>query len=492
MGRRNQSDEATFTDNTKSARKAKSYEPGTYKLAPHSKTRVAYFHDESVGNYHYGERHPMKPHRLTLTNHLVLKYGLHKKLEVFQPRKATDQEITDFHAHDYIDFLKRVTPDNAENFAKYFQRFNVGDDCPIFDGMYDFCQTYAGATIEAARKLIAGGADICINWSGGLHHAKRCEASGFCYVNDIVLGVLELLRHFPRVLYVDIDIHHGDGVQEAFYTTDRVMTVSFHKYNGDFFPGTGHFDEVGSSLGKYYSVNVPLRDGIDDTSYIWLFRQVMDAVINTFKPSAIVLQCGADSLGCDRLGCFNLSIEAHGKCVQFIKSFGIPLLVLGGGGYTIRNVARCWTYETSILVDTELSNDLPDNEYREFFKPDYQLHPHLSGRLENQNDRAYLTRLKQRVLEQLRYLDGAPSIQMQEIPPDIQGFLEDGEDEQREAKEDSEAHKDIRDLGGQVEVVGEWYEDDFDNDGEAKDGESRSVLWRGEPSTPAESTDLDV
>jgi histone deacetylase HOS2 len=112
--------------------------------------------------------------------------------------------------------------------------------------------------------------------------------------------------------------------------------------------------------------------------------------------------------------------------------------------------------------------------------------------LENQNDRAYLTRLKQRILEQLRYLDGAPSIQMQEIPPDIQGFLEDGEDEQREAKEDSEAHKDIRDLGGQVEVVGEWYEDDFDNDGDARDGESRGVLWRGEPSTPAESTDIDV
>ncbi|CAO3614442.1 unnamed protein product [Cunninghamella blakesleeana] len=437
------------------------------RLASHNKTRVSYFHDEGVGNYHYGERHPMKPHRLTLTNHLVLNYGLHKKMEVFQPRRATDNEILEFHAPDYVDFLKRVTPDNAEEFEHVFQRFNVGDDCPIFDGIYDFCQRYAGASIEASRKLIADGADICINWSGGLHHAKKSEASGFCYVNDIVLGILELLRYFPRVLYVDIDIHHGDGVQEAFYSTDRVMTVSFHKYNGDFFPGTGHIDEVGTSLGKYYSLNVPLRDGIDDDAYIWLFKEVMDGVMATFQPSAIVLQCGADSLGCDRLGCFNLSIEAHGHCVQIMKDYKIPMMVVGGGGYTVRNVARCWTYETSVLVGQELSNDLPPNEYIDFFRPDYQLHPHLSGRLENQNDRQYLLKVRERIMEQLRYLDAAPSIQMQEIPPDIQGFL-DGNEELDDEEEDSEFGKDHRPRLPKNRLVpeAEWYEDDDDNDGE--------------------------
>ncbi|KAI8143018.1 hypothetical protein BJV82DRAFT_539245 [Fennellomyces sp. T-0311] len=470
MPRRSYNDEsvvATFTEDQGSTQKAKYMSPRSMRLASHDKTRVAYFHDEGVGNYHYGERHPMKPHRLTLTNHLVLKYGLHQKMEIFQPRRATDSEILEFHADDYVDFLKRVTPDNAEEFESVFTKFNVGDDCPIFSGIYDFCQRYAGATIEASRKLIAGGADICINWSGGLHHAKKCEASGFCYVNDIVLGILELLRYFPRVLYVDIDIHHGDGVQEAFYSTDRVMTVSFHKYNGDFFPGTGHIDEIGSSLGKYYSVNVPLRDGIDDVSYVWLFKETIDAVIGTFQPSAIVLQCGADSLGCDRLGCFNLSIEAHGKCVQIIKEFKIPLLVVGGGGYTVRNVARCWTYETSILVDTELSNDLPPNEYIDFFKPDYQLHPHLSGRVENQNDRQYLLKVRERVMEQLRYLDAAPSIQMQEIPPDIQGFL-DGDAELRDAEDDSEIGKEQR-RRREVMAEAEWYEGDDDNDGEAVD-----------------------
>ncbi|OZJ05063.1 Histone deacetylase 3 [Bifiguratus adelaidae] len=408
----------------------------------------------------------MKPHRLTLTNHLVINYDLHRKLNMYQPRRATEQEILDFHAADYIDFLKRVTPDNAQSFTKLFQRFNVGDDCPIFDGMYDFCATYAGATIEASRKLINEDTDIAVNWSGGLHHAKKSEASGFCYVNDIVLGILNLLRYFPRILYIDIDIHHGDGVQEAFYTTDRVMTVSFHKYNGEFFPGTGDMKEIGSGLGKYFSVNVPLRDGIDDDSYIWLFKQVMQQVIDTFQPSAIVLQCGADSLGCDRLGVFNLSIEAHGECVRFIKSFRIPLLVLGGGGYTVRNVARCWTYETSILVDTELSNDLPPNAYIEFFAPDYQLHPHLSGKLENQNDKRYLQQVKQAVFEQLRYLQGAPSIQMQEIPPDILGYLEEGDEERRHGQEDSQAGRDSKDMGGRVEKEGEWYDAEDDQDRE--------------------------
>ena len=110
-----------------------------------------------------------------------------------------------------------------------FSRFNMGDDCPIFSGMYTFCQQYAGASLSAARSLSNQSSDIAINWSGGLHHAKKFEASGFCYVNDIVLAILELLRVHARVLYIDIDIHHGDGVQEAFYATNRVLTVSFHK-----------------------------------------------------------------------------------------------------------------------------------------------------------------------------------------------------------------------------------------------------------------------
>jgi histone deacetylase 3 len=235
-------------------------------------------------------------------------------------------------------------------------------------------------------------ADIAINWSGGLHHAKKFQASGFCYVNDIVVAILELLKNYPRVLYIDIDIHHGDGVQEAFYMTDRVMTVSFHKYGNGFFPGSGSMFDIGAEAGRQYSVNVPLREGIDDMSYETVFNPIMEKVMEFYRPSVVVLQCGADSLSGDRLGTFNLSTRGHGKCVEFIKKFNLPLMVLGGGGYTLRNVARLWTYETSILCEVELPNDLPYQEYLEFFEPNFELHPVVVPRFINGNSQQYLAR----------------------------------------------------------------------------------------------------
>eukprot|EP00163_Fabomonas_tropica_P015044 TRINITY_DN2741_c0_g1_i2.p1 TRINITY_DN2741_c0_g1~~TRINITY_DN2741_c0_g1_i2.p1 ORF type:complete len:286 (-),score=33.19 TRINITY_DN2741_c0_g1_i2:33-890(-) len=282
------------------------------------KDRVCYFWDSDVANFHYGPTHPMKPHRLALTHSLILNYGLYKKMECFKPYRATEQDMTQFHADEYVDFLKRVTPEKMQEFTSLLPRFNVGDDCPVFGGMYDFCSLYTGASIQGATRINHGLNDIAINWAGGLHHAKRREASGFCYINDIVLAILEMLKYYARVLYIDIDIHHGDGVQEAFYHTDRVMTLSLHKH-GNFFPGTGGLKETGVAEGKAYSVNVPLKDGIDDEGYHSVFKPIMDATIEHFRPSAIVLQCGADSLGCDRLGVFNLSLAAHADCVRYVK-----------------------------------------------------------------------------------------------------------------------------------------------------------------------------
>ena len=197
-----------------------------------------YFFTGDIGNYYYGQGHPMKPHRIRMTHNLLLNYGLYRKMEIYRPHKATQEEMTKFHSDDYIRFLRSIRPDNMGEYNKQMQRFNVGEDCPVFDGLYEFCQLSAGGSVASAVKLNKQAADIAINWAGGLHHAKKSEASGFCYVNDIVLAILELLKYHQRVLYIDIDIHHGDGVEEAFYTTDRVMTVSFHKY-GEYFPGTG-------------------------------------------------------------------------------------------------------------------------------------------------------------------------------------------------------------------------------------------------------------
>ena len=159
-------------------------------------------------------------------------------MEIYCLHKAKAEEMSKYHSDEYFKFLCSICPDNLSEYSKQMQRFNVGEDCPVFDGLFEFCQLSTGGSVASAVKLNKQQTDIAVNWAGGLHHAKKSEASGFCYVDDIILAILELLKYHQRVLYIDIDIHHGDEVEEAFYTTDRVMTVSFHKY-GEYFPGTG-------------------------------------------------------------------------------------------------------------------------------------------------------------------------------------------------------------------------------------------------------------
>ncbi|PWW80215.1 hypothetical protein C7212DRAFT_159163 [Tuber magnatum] len=355
----------------------------------------------------------MKPHRIRMTHSLIMNYRLYKKMEIYRAKPATKQEMCQFHTDEYIDFLSKVTPDNMEQYSKEQGKYNVGDDCPVFDGLFEFCGISGGGSMEGAARLNRGKCDIAINWAGGLHHAKKSEASGFCYVNDIVLGIIELLRYKQRVLYVDIDVHHGDGVEEAFYTTDRVMTVSFHKY-GEYFPGTGELRDIGVGSGKYYAVNFPLRDGITDATYKEVFEPVIGHVMEFYRPDAVVLQCGADSLSGDRLGCFNLSMVGHANCVEFVKKFNLPTLVVGGGGYTMRNVSRAWTYETGILVNQKVGPNLPFSDFYEYFGPDYELDVRPSN-MENLNSREYLEKIKIQVLSNLERTRHVPSVQTTDV-----------------------------------------------------------------------------
>ena len=432
--------------------------PKGYKVSWHS--------NPEVENHHFGQTHPMKPWRLTLTKSLILSYGMHTAMDSYVSRSATKEEIKEFHKEDYVDFLSIATPANI--FEMYPELaagpgysspvYGVGDDCPIFDGLFDYCALYTGASVDAARKLCNGQSDIAVNWSGGLHHAKKGEASGFCYINDIVLAILQLLRHHPRVLYIDIDVHHGDGVEQAFWSSDRVMCVSFHKYDKEiFFPGTGPLESTGpihpDNPGRNYTINVPLNDGIDDMQYEHLFQSIIGPTVEHYRPTAVVLQCGADSLGHDRLGCFNLNIKGHGSCVSYVKSFNLPLLVVGGGGYTPRNVARAWAHETSICIgaDKTLNPELPDHmPYREAFRREgFTLFPNLgTWRKENQNGPDQIQKTIQHVRTQLGYIKGAPSVQMKYIPPDIQGWRNDVEEELREKRINRDERLEERDGGG--------------------------------------------
>jgi histone deacetylase 1/2 len=261
------------------------------------------------------------------------------------------------------------------------------------------------------------------------------------------------------VLYIDIDVHHGDGVEEAFYTTDRVMTCSFHKY-GEYFPGTGELRDIGIGQGKHYAVNVPLRDGIDNDSYKSIFEPVITAIMEYFNPDAVVLQCGGDSLSGDRLGCFNLSMDGHANCVKYVKSFNRPTLVLGGGGYTMRNVARTWAFETGLIVDSYMDRVLPFNEYYEvrsvwsrhpcqdadkptkYYGPDYALDVRASN-MENANSPEYLEKIKTQVIENIRRTAHAPSVQLQDIPPALPGITSE-EDEADMDDIDDDENKDRR------------------------------------------------
>lgn len=415
------------------------------------KGKVAYLYDGEVGGAYYGIKHPMKPHRMRMTNELIVQYGLAEHLDVFKPNRATPVALEQFHTHEYIDFLQTAKPDHVSE--AQVQHYNVIDDSPIFDGVFKFCQIYAGASIHGAQKLIQDDYDIAINWAGGLHHAKKGQASGFCYVNDLVLAILELLKHHARVLYLDLDVHHGDGVEEAFVSNNRVMTVSFHRYGNFFFPGTGNLTEIGFGHGKWHTLNIPFDAGLTDGQFWSVFQPVMQKVMDAYQPGAVVLQCGADSLGGDKLGDFNLSIKQHAEAVDFMKKFNVPMLVTGGGGYKKRNVARCWAYETAVLVgQPELVTDqLPSNMYLDNFKnekEDVTRVPSLNADKMNiyrrgtipdtYNRPARLDLIRTHALEHLRHVEIAPGHAFFERQPDA--MLPDWSSSHPDTSQEQEEH----------------------------------------------------
>lgn len=360
--------------------------------------------------------------------------------------------------------------------SQFLGSADISSDCPIFDGMWEYFTLYTGASLDAAQNLVNDQSDIAVNWSGGLHHAHKNMGAGFCYINDIVLAIQQLLTVTQRVLYIDIDVHHGDGVEEAFHSSERVMTLSFHKFGKEFFPGTGGMKETGPrdpenpdemdkwSPGAHLGLNVPLLDGISDQQWELLFEAITGPAIEKYDPGAIVLQCGADSLGGDRLGNFNINIKAHGFCVDFVKqrSHNRKLMIIGGGGYTPRNVARCWTHETSICADVELNDTLPAHvPYRQAFQGEEQgnglLYPPLDnvfGKIHpNTHSKEYLNKLVENIHEQLRYLKGSPSVEMRQIPRQFLQIRSNIDAELREQEEEQEHRRRQRErnMGGRGE-----------------------------------------
>ncbi|KRX02251.1 hypothetical protein PPERSA_04873 [Pseudocohnilembus persalinus] len=414
--------------------------------------KISYFYNQEIGKFYYGKDHPMKPRRVAMAHSLIQQLGLYKQMDVYTARNATDEEMMQFHTKEYIKYLGNYV---SSNYKKIFDelgysngfkdqvvhqdqitkeescynifdpkacevhKVNCSTDCPGFDGLYNFCQISAGGSIDAAHLIINQEAEIAINWGGGLHHAKKQEASGFCYINDIVLCILELLKFYPRVMYIDIDVHHGDGVEEAFFLSNRVLTLSFHQYGDDFFPGSGNVDSHGEGIGKYHAINVPLKPGITDNVYQQTFKRISQATIEKFRPDVIILQGGADSIAHDKLGSFNLSTKGRGECVKFIQDFGLPVIKLGGGGYNVPNVARCWANETSVTLGIEQEQQLliPNTDmYYDQYQPDHKFHVFPKNNLENKNKPEQINRTEAKILEYLREVESAPGFQFHYVP----------------------------------------------------------------------------
>ncbi|KRZ09921.1 Histone deacetylase 1 [Trichinella zimbabwensis] len=366
-----------------------------------SRRRVAYFFNETLPLFHFGPGHAMKPYRHFLVDDLVQGYGLDNKMSLVRYEPASKEEMIIYHDSYYIDFISQP----MENLK--FEKANVKNENFTIMRMYLLI-----CFVAAARSLNNGFCDIAINWGGGLHHAKWNRAYGFCYVNDPVLAIVELLKYNRRVLYLDIDCHHGDGVEAAFYSTNRVMTLSFHLYEKNFFPGTGNMNDIGVGAGLHHSSNVPLKMGITDHDYEQIFKPIVSNVLQRYQPNVIVMQCGTDSLAGDRLGRLNLTLKGHSNCVKFVISKNIPLILLGGGGYRPANAARCWTLETAIALEEELPISIPEIESYEYFAPEFRLEISPVS-IENKNTSNYINDILQRVLKNVNSVEIAPSIQLE-------------------------------------------------------------------------------
>ncbi len=321
--------------------------------------RTALIYSPLFGNFNYGDDHPFKLQRNRLAYDLLAAYGL-LELPNMQIRDCTpvsDELLLSFHDPAYIARLKEFSA-SEEPRADF--RFGLGDaECPVFKGLYECAALGVGATFEAVRLVEEEHFDIALNLAGGWHHAHRAKASGFSYLNDAVVAINWLVARGRRVLYLDIDAHHGDAVQEAYYDTDQVMTISIHESGIYFYPGTGFEDEIGEGRGKGYSVNVPLLAHTDDAIYMKAFDEVAYPLIAAFNPDIIVTQIGADTFRTDPLTNLEITTHSYSAILAKIKRLTIPWVALGGGGYDLMNTARAWTLAWAIMNGVELNPRLP-------------------------------------------------------------------------------------------------------------------------------------
>jgi acetoin utilization protein AcuC len=353
--------------------------------------KTALLYTDAYTRFDYGPEHPLRMERLGLTWRLMEAYGLTRLPQMIlrAPPPADERAIAAYHTKPYIDALKAADAGTELPSAALYG-LGPGDN-PIFSGLWQVARLVAGGSILAAELVGSGEVQRAFHFAGGLHHAVANRASGFCYVNDVVLAILALRARGLRVAYVDIDAHHGDGVQCAFYGDPNVLTISSHERGDRLFPGTGFVEEVGEGEGLGFAVNLPLEAFTDSGVYLPAFEAVVPPLIRAFRPDVIVAQLGVDSHRTDPLTHLALDVQGFGQAVRRITEMAPRLVALGGGGYDLRNVARAWTVAWAIMNDLDLPAEIPASfdedlrryefESRSLWDEPVRLHPEAQERI---------------------------------------------------------------------------------------------------------------
>lgn len=329
--------------------------------------RVKFIYTEEFQQYNFSPSHPLQPVRLKLTYELLKSYGVFEtsQLKIVSGRKASDDELLLVHAPEYIDAVKQIGISGNESELSYSFGIGFGDN-PAFKGIHDASSLIAGSSILAADLVMTGEADHAINIAGGLHHALKNRASGFCVYNDAACAIAHASKSYGiKVVYIDIDAHHGDGVQWAFYDRSDVLTISLHESGRYLFPGTGFVDEIGQGEGQGFSVNVPLEAGTGDGLFVRAFSEIVPPIVRAFKPDLIVSQNGCDTHYTDPLAQLNLTTNAYETLYSMIHELAHEvcdgkLVVLGGGGYQLYQVVpRAWSLLSAGLAGIALDDYTP-------------------------------------------------------------------------------------------------------------------------------------
>jgi acetoin utilization protein AcuC len=313
---------------------------------------------EDLTKYDFGPDHPMAPGRVANTVSLARQLGVLDRLEVVAPPQADLALLETVHSRDYIEAVRRGQPNPA---------YGLGTtDNPIFEGMHEVAALVASATVEAARGVWSGEVLRGCNISGGLHHAMPAMASGFCVYNDVALAIRWLLdQGCERIAYVDVDVHHGDGVQAIFYDDPRVLTISVHETPAALFPGTGFPTEIGGPHARGSAVNVALPPGTGDAGWLRAFHAIVPEVVATHSPMILVSQHGCDSHRQDPLADLELSLDGQRASYLAVAELAEKFadgrwLATGGGGYAVLSVVpRAWTHLLAIVAGAPLPPDTP-------------------------------------------------------------------------------------------------------------------------------------